>query len=589
MRRYSITDKLLLASLLLSIITIVIVASYSFYNARDAILERTFKQLTTVRVVKTSLLENFMHNRIREIEIVSASSDLTEIVDMLEKHHDSAEAKLVSGHRQLIKSITSKYFSGIYLINNEFGAISLYNKKKTLSDLKKIQGRIESYPINGESPVFFDMITGDSTYSPFIYLISRLKNNINKNPVLLVLEIPISPIDSIMLELDESTGLGVTGESYIVGGDKLMRTSSRFQKNSILTTIVDTKAVFEALSGNSGTEIIEDYRGVKVLSSWGKISIPGLDWIIIAEIDFDEVTIPIYRIRNEIEFISIFIFFIVLVVVFVFSRRITIPIQRLNEATYNLGKGNYDVNIKHKLKDELGDLTDTFNIMVEKLKEQSDELEHERLKSFTSLIDGQESERQRLSRELHDGLGQMLIALKLKFESFIMNDISKKADKRSLTEMTDLFNRTIDETRRMSNNLMPAVLSEFGLVSAARNICNVISDTTDIDVSFISDGFNETLDDRTNIYIYRIIQEALTNVIKHSGADKVIIRLSKSENLISLQIKDNGQGFETEKVDYSTSNGLNNIKNRVFLLKGKFDIESNIGFGTTINVKIIKD
>ncbi len=183
----------------------------------------------------------------------------------------------------------------------------------------------------------------------------------------------------------------------------------------------------------------------------------------------------------------------------------------------------------------------------------------------------------------------MLIALKLKFESFIMNDISKKADKRSLTEMTDLFNRTIDETRRMSNNLMPAVLSEFGLVSAARNICNVISDTTDIDVSFISDGFNETLDDRTNIYIYRIIQEALTNVIKHSGADKVIIRLSKSENLISLQIKDNGQGFETEKVDYSTSNGLNNIKNRVFLLKGKFDIESNIGFGTTINVKIIKD
>lgn len=262
------------------------------------------------------------------------------------------------------------------------------------------------------------------------------------------------------------------------------------------------------------------------------------------------------------------------------------PIQRLNEATISLGKGNYDVNIKHRLKDELGDLTDTFNIMVEKLKEQAQELEHERLNSLTSLINGQESERQRLSRELHDGLGQLLIALKLRFESCIMNEISKSAENQKLLDMSALFNKTIDETRRMSNNLMPAVLSEFGLVSAIRDMCNTISDTANIPISFRSDGFDLSLDARYSIYIFRIIQESLTNIIKHSQAELASVNLRNRGDLIILKIEDDGIGFDPKMVDYSKPNGLNNIKNRVSLLKGTFDIQSKVGRGTKIFINI---
>ncbi len=117
-----------------------------------------------------------------------------------------------------------------------------------------------------------------------------------------------------MLEQNPNDGLGLSGESYLVGADSLMRSNSRFQENSIMQTKVSTDGVKDAFNNIVGTSVITDYRGIKVLSSYSKLNVPGLDWVILAEIDYAEATKSIYFIRNNIMLLTIFVAVILFII-----------------------------------------------------------------------------------------------------------------------------------------------------------------------------------------------------------------------------------------------------------------------------------
>lgn len=590
-RKFSISDKLILASLILSTVTIMIVASYSFFNARKAILERTFNQLTSLRLVKANLLENFFYNSLKQVQLTKSSSDIKSIVNQINKIENSSNyVTLIDSSLHIenpfINEVLSKNFTGISIVGKNK---VIYNIIKSNSSQIKSNQDYDSlwkYSISNTSPNIKDLSKEDELNHHIITISSSIFDSLNNAIGIIVFEISQQSIDSIMVDNNPANGLGTSGESYLVGKDFLMRSSSRFHHNSILSTIVKTQSVENAFNNLTGTNIINDYRGIKVLSSYGKIDIPNLDWAILTEIDFEEATIPIYRIRNEIVFISIFIFLMVLVVVFVLSRRITFPIQRLNHAVKEVGSGNLDVEIKNNLNDEIGELTDTFNKMIHQLKDQTKELEDERLKNLRSLINGQESERQRLSRELHDSLGQLLIGLKLKYESCLIKSKSINLENESFTDLGLLFDQTIEETRRISNNLMPAALAEFGIVTAIRNICNEFSESTDINIKYTTKGNNKTLKLIEKIYIFRITQEALTNIIKHSKAKNALVNISFHKSKINITISDDGCGFNKTKVNLVKSNGLNNIKDRISLLSGTYSIDSSAKKGTKISIHI---
>ncbi len=584
MRRYSITDKLIIAAFLLSVIIIVIVATFSFYKAKIAILERSFSQMNSVRVIKSNLLESFFINCEKDIQLATVSSDIHKIVEEINNIKDSSTFNVlnngfIDSKNLFLEKILKESYNNIYIIG----------RNKLVYPVKSNEINSINYNLLWENTVknksiyFNDFSQVNSSDNFHFTLSSNIKDSLNNTIGIIAFEILPSAIDTIMLNNDPSNGLGTSGESYLVGRDYLMRSSSRFQENSIFNTIVRTEAVDSLFADNPGTKVINDYREIKVLSSYSKVKIPYLNWGILVEIDYKEVTVPIYKIRSEIIFISIFIFLIVLILIIVLSRKITYPIQKLNQAAHEVGMGNLNVEIHSKSDDEIGELTETFNQMIVKLKQQTKELEIEKSKSLRSLFDGQESERQRLSRELHDGLGQLLIGLKLKYGSFINKTLLTSDE---TYELGILFDRTIEETRRISNNLMPAALSEFGLTTAIRNICNEITENTDINVKYNVYGSGKQLDLEIKTYLFRIIQEGLTNIIKHSDAKNASIFLIFKAKYISIKIEDDGCGFNLSKNKSRKSNGINNIKDRVALLSGKIKIISKIDKGTIITINI---
>lgn len=207
------------------------------------------------------------------------------------------------------------------------------------------------------------------------------------------------------------------------------------------------------------------------------------------------------------------------------------------------------------------------------------ELQLQRMRQVKSVIDGQEKERQRLSREFHDGLGQNLVAIKLKLES-IPPDVAGELNT-TLTQVKQMFNHTIEEVRRISNNLMPAALKEFSLAVVLRNLCNEVESNSGISVGLTVGVLPEPIDQLLKTYVYRIIQEGLTNVIKHSGASSVNITVYADFSNLHLIIEDNGVGFNTS-IPTETGNGLYNMKERAILLNGSINIISSQGKGTKI-------
>jgi signal transduction histidine kinase len=593
MRSTTLTEKLVIASFIISIVIILVVSSFTFNRAKTAILDRTFQQLTSVKVVKGNMLKRFFSNAIDEISLVKESKDVFNIVNeinaldtafILESDYE------ISGSASFINQLKKKIYDNVYIIGNRGIALNLnkssfhkFGEIPIFEEIKKQQAKNDSVLI------FQSGFRIDKPEEKYLYLSARINDSEGLILGDIVFEISYTHIDKIMLEVSSINGFGISGESYLVGSDFLMRSTSRFTPNSILKTQVKTFAVEQALKGKNGTAIINDYRGIKVLSSYGRVFIPGLKWVIVVEIDFNEATVPIVKIRNQIIFISIFIFLIVLLVTIVFSRRITYPIQRLNKAANQIGEGDFEIDIETNLNDEIGDLTRTFNNMSRKLKQSSLELKTEKMRSLGALIDGQENERNRISRELHDSLGQLLIGLKMKYESCLNAPENKfLIDKKSI-EMGTLFDRTIEETRRISNNLAPVALSEFGLRTALRNMCSEISETSNLQLELINEVNDNLLPGKMQVYIFRIIQEALTNIIKHADAKNVGISLKSNQSHIVILVEDDGLGFDLPKVrKEKNSNGLNNINNRVTVLNGKLIIKTALSKGTKLKILLPK-
>ncbi len=583
--RTSISHKLILYIFLLGIFVIVSVSLYSFITTRNALLERTFNQLISLREAKKEQVEQFINFRLQEIKLFANTIRATEFVAK-----GSTELEFnptLSNH--FTEILSSNHYQNVTFASAASNKLFTMNAKdfslsKTDSSMAELIKPIVADCRNNRQGRIYDykVLQTDSTVHLFIAFPAF--NRENKVAAVFIFELSTEALNQILLHRDASKGMGKSGEVYLVGPDSLFRSESRFIKNAVLKTQVHTQTLRSAFINHEGSGITKDYRGVSTLSSYSRLNIEGLNWVILAEIDKKEAMRPVYKLANEIVFLSIFITLILFIASYVISQRIANPIIELKNATIKIGEGDFDQTLPINSNDEIGELTRNFNQMAGQLKQQQIELKERETRMFTSFIDGQEDERQRLSRELHDGLGQLIVATKLKTESIINQKNSINSE--NMLRLRSMFDNLVDEVRSISNNLMPAVLKEFGIEIALNQICKDIAAHSNINVIFDSQITTENLDKRIATYVFRIAQEALNNAVKHANATEIIVSLIDNPRILNLMVQDNGIGINLEDPCNKNGRGLNSMCERVKLLNGIMDISKGEERGTIVSVKI---
>jgi signal transduction histidine kinase len=578
----ALSEKLILYFVLLGLGAIAIISAVAFYSTREALMSRTFDQLTSLRLVKKNQIDQFYTDRMRDITMLAAIQTLSP------SPFPPGDGKIDGRFR-----LPGQYFMAYYILGSnrvvEKGCLSDTPGSLAPVITEQVITKLRSQ-LKNQTVVLCDMLLDEQSGKPFQLIATTLrglKKNKNDTPDILVLAISTDAINAIMLNNDPLSGLGLSGETYLVGSDFTMRSASRFQPNSMLKTIVKTPPVTQAMLNRTGTVTTSDYRDIPVLSSYGTIGVSSLNWAILAEIDLKEAMIPIYETRSRIMLLSLLLILIFFTFVLIISRRITKPLIRLRNAAVNLGKGDYDVDLPVETRDEIGALTESFNLMARQIKEKTTELQRERFGRIRSVFDGEEMERQRLSRELHDGIGQSLIAIKLRLENLLYQD--GKDVRNSIQELRNYFDQIIDEVRRISNNLMPSVLAVFSIPIAFRNLFSETEEHSGLRIHFEAKGNFDDLDKKIKTYIYRLTQEALNNIVKHAEAHDVMVNLTRHADHLTLVIRDDGKGFSPETVGKEGGNGIHNMRERASLLQGQIEINSAPGAGTeiTLNVPII--
>jgi signal transduction histidine kinase len=214
---------------------------------------------------------------------------------------------------------------------------------------------------------------------------------------------------------------------------------------------------------------------------------------------------------------------------------------------------------------------------------------HKRLQIVSErLLDVEETERRKIAYELHDEIGQSLTGLSISIE-LAMRD-AKYSDNLHLKEAKNLSREVLELVREMSLNLRPAMLDDLGLIPTIQWYFGRYKKQTNIQVVFESKIFEERFNTRVETAVYRIIQEALTNIAKHAKSNKVKVVLRKIAEGLFLEITDQGVGFDLDKeINSNYSSGLASIKGRVELINGSLTIQSEIDQGTTIQVLFPKE
>lgn len=215
----------------------------------------------------------------------------------------------------------------------------------------------------------------------------------------------------------------------------------------------------------------------------------------------------------------------------------------------------------------------------------AEEKEKQQQNRFKAVIEAEEQERTRIARELHDGLGQILSTAKLNVAS-LEGELEDEEDEKLVKNSMELIDHSLKEVRSISHNLMPTALIEKGLIQALKEQADKINESRNLKLEFTTKGDFNSLSKSLEIALYRIIQEVLNNMIKHSGADKIEFHLSQEDGLVRLKIKDNGKGFDTKEISKSKGIGWKNIFSRVSMIDGSIAIDSKPGKGTDVKIEM---
>jgi signal transduction histidine kinase len=204
-----------------------------------------------------------------------------------------------------------------------------------------------------------------------------------------------------------------------------------------------------------------------------------------------------------------------------------------------------------------------------------------------SLFKGQEDERNRLAKDLHDGLGGLLSGVKLQLGDVKENLILTAATGALFDRALNRLDESIAEMRRVAHNMMPETLMKLGLQQALQDYCDRLNTSPSLSIKTKFYGLEQRIDPTTEVIIYRIVQELVNNAVKHSKASTILVQVMQQDDILTITVEDNGKGFDVAAAEAKNTAGLQNIRTRVNYLNGTIDIESKQDVGTSVYVECV--
>jgi len=387
--------------LLIAFISIAITTGISYYYSSKSLREAAFNELTAVSEIKKTQILNYINERLGDVSVLSELKDTVYAYGLLKKYHDAG-----GGDPNGEFDISSQAYKDIYATIGSFfnKFLSTYNYMDILficaphghvmfsvkreRDLGTNLGNgpyrdsalahLWSSIVKERKPYISDFSIYEPTGKPVQFVGAPMFDD--KGNVIAVIALQLSPkkIDSIM---QEKSGMGKTGESYVVGEDLNMRSNSRFEKQStLLVKQVDTVAVQRAFKDMVGTDIIKDYRGINVLSRYSHLGLnekfnTNFEWVIITEIDEKEAFKPVKDLGWLLILMGIVLSCIAGIVGYTAAKAIVKPIVKLSNDVVQIANGNLTITIDDSdRKDEIGVMLRSFKEMVIVLKTQTKEM-----------------------------------------------------------------------------------------------------------------------------------------------------------------------------------------------------------------------
>ncbi len=462
----SIRNKLLAAFLLLALVPLVALGLVSYTTASNALNTQTLNQLEAVETIKTGQIENWIADRkgdalfARNLVVVKGSPGVNEGLAILSQYkRDQTNPAYVEA--------ASRAESVLGAFAREIGGGGVYDDIMLLDPTGDVVFALDpgSRNTNEADNLAFQnglktLYFGDMRYNPVhkevdLRVAAPVLDDDRKTIGVLMLEINLQAINDIM---GERTGLGQSGETYLVGPDKLFRSDSRFRAQlGVETTIlnaevpVDTEAARGGLAGQHGTQVINDYRRVPVLSSWSPLTVQeptaldpdGVKWVVIAEIDQAEVQQPVVNLALITLGLVLGATILVILVAFLLSGALVRQIRAIMQLFSQIGIGDFSARTPVLASDELGTLALSLNAMLD---------------NTLTLIQ---------SREERDAIQASIMKLLDEVGDVAQGDLTREAEVTAdvTGAIADAFNFMIGELRRIISHVQDATLQ----VSASAN------------------------------------------------------------------------------------------------------------------------
>ncbi len=373
-------------------------------------------------------------------------------------------------------------------------------------------------------------------------------------------------------------GVGMRGAVYVVD------TSGKIIAHPNATRLGEDLSghagIMEVMRGETGATFHHDERGEELVVGYAPIAPTG--WGLIVEEPWVDVVAPMFQYSVLLPFLLLLAAIVALGAIYFGIRNVIRPLQNLAQAANRIAFGDY-----HAAERAVGgvreieDLRETLNAMARQVRDAQAAMQN----YITTVLRGQEDERLRLARELHDDTIQSLIALQQRVE---MAEKALGKDRAlaegKIRELRELVETTLVSVRRYVRDLRPTYLEELGLIPALEML------TRELNATFAVAGAEARLDAERELALFRIVQEALRNVVKHARAQKIAVKLNFDGEDVTTTIEDDGTGFDAPDAPTAYARaghfGLTGMQERAQLLGGNVYVKSERGKGTKVVVVV---